>query len=602
MASPSHRIEQIRFGDGSLLSHAELLERFWIGGTSAGNDYLIGHHDAGNRIDGLDGDDYLVGGVLNDVLRGSNGHDQLLGRAGDDLLEGGAGNDRLNGESGRDTLAGGAGDDWLEGGEGDDLYRFSRGDGHDQINDIDDKPSNLDTVQWLDLNPSDLNGVLRNGHDLQLTFRSGDRLSVCQYFASSSNRVEQFRFADGSRWSHAELLERLTLAGATAGHDTLSGYNDISNRIDGLDGDDYLAGGVLNDVLRGSNGHDHILGRAGDDLLEGGAGNDQLKGDSGHDSLNGGAGNDWLVGGEGDDQLSGDAGNDTLVGGSGRDLLIGGVGADIYQLSRGDGQDRLRDVDTSPATVDEVLFNDQGSNQVTGVLRMLSNLQLTMASGDSLTVLDYFAAISNRIEQFRFADGQVWSHGQLLDRLRVGGATAGNDNLGGYNDTPNHIDGLDGHDVLIGGALNDSLRGNNGSDNLQGRAGDDLLEGGFGDDNLLGEAGIDTLTGGPGNDLLDGGVGADVYRMARGDGQDRIRDVDSSTANIDQVQFSDLSTSQVSGVLRRSNDLQLSFGSGDSLTVLGYFSSNANRIEQFRFADTRTWTHTDLIARLTVLT
>jgi hypothetical protein len=97
-------------------------------------------------------------------------------------------------------------------------------------------------------------------------------------------------------------------------------------------------------------------------------------------------------------------------------------------------------------------------------------------------------------------------------------------------------------------------------------------------------------------------VGADVYRMARGDGQDRIRDVDSSTANIDQVQFSDLSTSQVSGVLRRSNDLQLSFGSGDSLTVLGYFSSNANRIEQFRFADTRTWTHTDLIARLTVLT
>jgi Ca2+-binding RTX toxin-like protein len=414
--------------------------------------------------------------------------------------------------------------------------------------------------------------------------------------------VEQIRFADGARWGHGELLQRVWIGGATAGNDVLAGYNDISNRIDGLDGDDYLAGGVLNDTLRGNNGQDHLLGRAGDDLLEGGAGDDLLRGESGRDSLHGGSGNDSLEGGEGDDQLSGDAGNDTLVGGVGRDLLIGGIGADLYQFARGDGQDRLRDLDPSSTTIDEVLFNDQASSQVTGVLRTLNDLQLSMASGDSLTVLDYFAATSNRVELFRFGDSQVWGHGQLLDRLRIGGATVANDKLGGYNDTPNRIDGLAGHDVLIGGALSDSLWGNNGNDNLQGRAGDDLLDGGFGDDNLSGEAGRDTLTGGSGNDLLDGGVGADVYHLARGDGQDRIRDIDSSTASIDQVQFSDLSTSQVSGVLRRSNDLQLTFGSGDSLTVLGYFSSNANRIEQFHFADARTWSHTDLIARLTVTT
>ncbi|MFN9693397.1 MAG: calcium-binding protein, partial [Synechococcaceae cyanobacterium] len=80
-----------------------------------------------------------------------------------------------------------------------------------------------------------------------------------------------------------------------------------------------------------------------------------------------------------------------------------------------------------------------------------------------------------------------------------------------------------------------------------------------------------------------------------------LRDTDANTANIDQVQFHDLSTSQVSGVVRRSNDLQLNFSSGDRLTVRGYFSSSANRIEQFHFADARSWIHADLMARLTVL-
>ena len=53
--------------------------------------------------------------------------------------------------------------------------------------------------------------------------------------------------------------------------------------------------------------------------------------------------------------------------------------------------------------------------------------------------------------------------------------------------------------------------------------------------------------------------------------------------------------------MRRSHDLQLTFNSGDSLTVLQYFSSSADRIEQFRFADLRTWSHTDLMARLTTV-
>jgi Ca2+-binding RTX toxin-like protein len=232
------------------------------------------------------------------------------------------------------------------------------------------------------------------------------------------------------------------------------------------------------------------------------------------------------------------------------------------------------------------------------VLRHGNDLQLTFNGSDSLGVRDYFLSTAHRIEQFRFADGQLWSHPQLLSRLIISGATAGNDYLGNYSDIPNRINGLDGHDQLIGGPLNDRLRGDNGNDRLLGRAGGDHLEGGSGDDLLLGEAGKDTLSGGTGNDHLDGGEGADLYRIARGDGKDTIRDYDTSTSNIDQVYFSNLNTSHLANVQKINHDLRLNFSTGDSLTVQEYFQATTFRIEQFRFADGPIWGHANLLARL----
>ena len=67
------------------------------------------------ELQGLDGDDVLIGGgsinsILggagNDTLVGLGGNDILRGGAGDDILLGGAGDDVLLGESGNDTLFG----------------------------------------------------------------------------------------------------------------------------------------------------------------------------------------------------------------------------------------------------------------------------------------------------------------------------------------------------------------------------------------------------------------------------------------------------------------------------------------------------------------
>jgi Ca2+-binding RTX toxin-like protein len=106
-----------------------------------------------------------------------------------------------------------------------------------------------------------------------------------------------------------------------------------------------------------------------------------------------------------------------------------------------------------------------------------------------------------------------------------------------------YLDGGAGDDVVVGGAWNDDLIGEEGNDRLDGNGGDDTLLGGDGRDQLRGGAGDDGLAGGPGGDrlfggagndylrgdegrdVLHGGAGADVFAILDGDdGQDVIAD------------------------------------------------------------------------------
>jgi Ca2+-binding RTX toxin-like protein len=67
------------------------------------------------------GNDYIVGGALNDLISGDQGNDTLFGAGGDDGLAGGSGNDLLFGGEGNDVVIAGIGLDYIEGGAGDDL-------------------------------------------------------------------------------------------------------------------------------------------------------------------------------------------------------------------------------------------------------------------------------------------------------------------------------------------------------------------------------------------------------------------------------------------------------------------------------------------------
>jgi surface protein len=121
--------------DDDVLDGTDGAYRILIDGL-AGNDHIIGNgfndslagSDGSDTIEGGLGQDTLVGGIWDDFLYGANMQgaaendlaDRIFAGAGNDFADGGYGNDELRGDVGHDTLIGGHGADTLFGGAHDD--------------------------------------------------------------------------------------------------------------------------------------------------------------------------------------------------------------------------------------------------------------------------------------------------------------------------------------------------------------------------------------------------------------------------------------------------------------------------------------------------
>lgn len=178
------------------------------------------------------------------ILAGTDGHDNITGGSGNDRISGGDGNDILLGSGGNDEISGGEGLDTLSGGDGDDVL-FGAGDGSNDF-------YSADTL-FGDAGADTLNGG--GGDDV---LHGGD----------GNDRI-------------------------LGGFNNDTGYGDA--------GDDYLFGDLGNDTLSGGDGDDNVRGGFHEDWLMGDAGNDLLNGYFGHDTLDGGTGTDRLEGGDGND-------------------------------------------------------------------------------------------------------------------------------------------------------------------------------------------------------------------------------------------------------------------------------------------------------------
>ena len=136
-------IEQAFGGDGDDQVVGNLLDNTLHGGR--GDDTVAGGFGS-DAIYGDAGDDVLrgdlnsrdSGGVRggDDLIHGGAGHDIIGGKGGHDTLYGDEGNDRLFGDAGNDWLSGGSGNDVLTGGDDGDIFALGLDQGLDIITDF----------------------------------------------------------------------------------------------------------------------------------------------------------------------------------------------------------------------------------------------------------------------------------------------------------------------------------------------------------------------------------------------------------------------------------------------------------------------------------
>jgi Ca2+-binding RTX toxin-like protein len=570
------RIERVRFDDGGILTHAELMA-------------LATAPTAG--------DDVFYGSTAGDTLSGGGGGDTLEGRAGSDILTGGTGNDLM------------------KGGGGDDTYAFSLGDGQDIVRDANGllDQGGFDeilfgagiTAAGITVTQAD------NGNDLVIAINgTSDQIVLDQTSADGYARIERLRFADGTILSHGAILELAT--GATAGADSFTGSS-AADRLYGGRGDDTLTAKLGNDRLEGGEDNDLLKGGGGNDTYvfelgfgqdvvsdadgltnQGGTDNitfgigiaasdiDVVQADtgkdlviringttdqiilnnsssdgyarieevrfadgtilthadlialattptSGDDIFYGSSAADTLSGGDGNDTLIADSGNDTLTGGAGNDYMKGGDGDDIYHFDLGFGQDLVHDsngsLDQGGSETIEFGAGIALADLIVAQADNGSDLVITIAGTTDRVTLDATGDGGyHRIEQVRLADSTILLHADLMALALAARATA--DSYWG-DASANTLSGGGGGDMMYGRAGDDTMSGDAGNDTLDGEDGNDALNGGDGDDLLTGGAGSDTLSGGDGDDLFRPDAGTDA--IEGGAGSDTV-DVSALTA------------------------------------------------------------------------
>jgi Ca2+-binding RTX toxin-like protein len=308
--------------------------------------------DGNDRMEGDQGDDFLVGGDGVDRIEGGSGDDTLVGGAGNDILtdlfgadtiKGGHGNDAINGGPGLDLLFGGDGDDFVVKG-GDSMPSAFLGDGEDiflggpgrvnifggEDSDWLEGGSHADLIQGdnADQFQTDVIGgndiLLGRGGDDDFDAEGGDDILVAQRFGTDRHLGNM-----GYDW--------VTYYGETQGVNadflnTVLQRPDVTTISDRFDQVEALSGGAGNDVLRGMSiapdgqadefPQMHKMTNSTLDMV---AGLRQLLQPAGHDNyaerfMADGAVtdtdgvNNLIIGGQGSDTIEGRGGSDFLDG------------------------------------------------------------------------------------------------------------------------------------------------------------------------------------------------------------------------------------------------------------------------------------------------
>ena len=308
------------------------------------------------------------------------------------------GHDTIYGFSLEDTLRGGLGNDYLSGGNENDLYIYNLGDGNDIIEDNQHNILSGGTDR-LQLNGIGLEEVeLRRGTDLS-------DLEILMPDGAVLTLKGQFDVVDALIWTaYFDRIEYIDFIASDGSMTTINAEEIMDRLIDSAQ----------------TGGNDTVYGFHRDDTIEGGAGNDFLKGFQGSDT--------YIYNiGDGQDTIQ-DRNSDVLSGNE-----------DVVQFGAGIGPSDIR-VTHPTSDLDDILIEFTGFDG-----------SITLSGQATYHVLSYRP---DKIEQFSFEDGTIWTDSDLRARSLIDMKTSGNDVIYGYFSA----------DILDGGAGNDYLAGGDGDD------------------------------------------------------------------------------------------------------------------------------------------
>ncbi|TWB46390.1 Ca2+-binding RTX toxin-like protein [Rhizobium sp. ERR 922] len=528
--------------------------------------------------------------VQNDIIRGTNDHEQI-------------------------NISG-----------GDDTILYSAGDGFDVITDKSGNVAERDKLVLGDLKPSDVE-LTRSGNALIIKIlSSGEYLTDQSFFSNSSDAstaggwgIDLIQFANGVTWNRDAIKAAALIRGSEFGN-SLPAYN-TSDRYDAGKGNDQISGGAGSDtyVWRKGDGSDTII-----------------------DNDNNVVSSDRLV-------LEDVGPGDVRFTRSGSNLLITirSTGEVMTVASQFNGIDNIvDDWNTTKYGIETIQFS---SGVVWGrqkIMSAISNLGLDVRNKvyvDPKTGIKYPYFEDELGHTGTGYDRELGSPGPtaigVFDTIlgtsgadQIDGSIAAN-SLDGSSGG-NYFDGRGGDDVIVGGIGSDSLRGgdgndilygdfpnfdhenyghdslegNKGNDILHGGAGNDYLSGGEGADSLYGEAGADYLLddagasdgisaddyfdGGQGDDTIVSGAGSDTFVYRRSDGNDVISDGSGSATDLDKLILHDIRSDEVE-LTRAGNDLIIMIRSTNKMIVdTGFFwsaGSAGQGLEQIIFDDGAIW-------------
>jgi Ca2+-binding RTX toxin-like protein len=508
-------------------------------------------------------------------LNGMGGNDSLVGGAGNDTLDGGTGNDTMTGGGGSDTyIVDSVSDVVNESGGGTDTIQSSVSwslAANVFVENLTLTGTAISaTGNWLNntLVGNASNNIIDGGTGADVM--KGGAGNDSYYVDNAGDSIVELSGEGTNDWVYATVthtlanhIENLDLDGVAA----INGYgNDANNILWGNDAANTLNGNLGNDTMYGRAGDDsYYVNSTGDVAIDqAGGGIDRVYSNAGSftlsseienmtlretalvvnssgllvflaagvdgtgnglaNSMSGNSVNNHLYGLAGNDTLFGNGGNDTLDGGAGTDSMQGGLGDDVFIVDSstdvasevaGEGADRVEaSVSYSMAvnaaqvetlTLTGTAYSGTGNALANNLIGNASNNALdgglgidTMAGGAGNDVY-YVDNLFDVVSELAGEGTSDWIYATVTETLSDPDVEnlyllgAGAIN-GTGNSAANYVYGNTAANTLSGMAGNDYLWASSGNDVLQGGTGADTLVGGVGSDTLRGVDVVDDLS------------------------------------------------------------------------------------------------------------